>query len=459
MKRIVPLAIFAFALSAAADPPFPGARIPGTSGSNLDTLPTNESGNQFSTGGGSARNVQWAKDWFLAFDGDTVSFPNITAVNTIKLDAGTPRTLSGIRVMTWSGANNQANAYKNLSFWGSADGTTWTELGGQGGQTMSYGTWVSYTPASAGPFRYFEIRSCALGWITEAEFYSADDMVETMQPVAWADASLGAADRAGGVRFSGTLAHAAAGSAEVVVYVANKDFGDDAAAWAANGSRHSAGTVASGASWTLDVPLQAGLWHARAFAVSGGGASASQRTETFAVGATPVFPPAYVSYGGSSKARFQYDGDVSTHGDENNANWIVLDVRNLVNAAGKEIRPVSLKLWAGLNAQVPYLAWLWARGTVVEASWDDAAWSGTALSGVTQRTVSQASDPGVTWTRVADATGNTEILSQVYEVALPDSFLRKPPKFLRVRNVTLSYLAEVEVRALRPSDGTVVLVK
>ena len=454
MKRLLPLLFLP--VVALAD--FPGAVIPGTPGSNLDRLPCPSNGG-FSTGNGYG-NVRYAEDWFLAFDGETGTFPNTDGGNKLTLDAGTPRTLSGIRAMIWEDANKyQSAAFSRFSVWGSADGGTWTEIAGQNGTQMPAGQWVEYTPASSGPFRYFEFRSCPMCWAKEIELYSEDLMVESKRPEPWATTAPGSADRPAGVLFSGTLTRAPEGSAEVVVYVDAKDWGDDAAAWAAHGTSHSAGTVASGATWSVDIPLGRGLWHARAFALSGGTASASQRTESFVAGGTACFPPAFVSYGDSGKERYQYDGDASSHGD-GAASWIVLDVRNLANAAGKELRPASVKIWAGLNAQVPFLAWLWSRGAVVEASWDDATWSGTRLSSVTARTVSNASEPaGLSWTRVADATGNLERMSVVYEIALPDSFLRRPPNFLRLSNVPLSYLAEIEVRGLVPDDATVIVVK
>lgn len=408
----------------------------------------------------------WSGDCFWAFDGDTSTFPNNITSNLLKFDAGVARSISKIKLLPWN--NSAANGrYNNLAIYGSADGLTWDKLVDNGGQAQNISTWFEYTPEngeSFGSYRYFEIRNCYLGWAKEVEFYSNDLMVETYRPRVWGELdnrTLGAADDADGVYLSGKLINVAGADDNVVLYVATKDCGTNEQDWIENGAVYEIDDIAADGKWSTKIKLNRGLWYVRAFAKSGAISSASQRTESFLVDSTPLYPVGYSNYG-SSRANLMYDGSTDTCGDSANAGKfpLILDVRNLSDSNGKQVWPASVKMWSAKSAQALYLAWTWSRGTIIDATWDDLDLSMETLNtSVKGRTVYTCTLPSANWVRITDASGFIEKNGPVYEMTLPKSFKANPPKYLRVRGAPLNYVAELEIRTLPLIDGLVIIVK
>lgn len=408
----------------------------------------------------------WSGDCFWAFDGDTVTFPNNLNSNTLRFDAGVPRSVSKVRFLPWN--NSAANgAYNNMTVFASVDGESWDKIIDNGGTAQDINTWFEYAPTegdSFGKYRYFEFRNCKLGWGREVEIYSNDLMIETYCPRIWTETDkrvLAAADSQDGVYFSGRLINAPAGGTGIVVYIAAKDYGFDEQAWAKKGIAYEVATVGADGAWSTNIKLDRGLWYSRAFVKVGEISSASQRTESFVVDSGVYYPDGYSSYG-SIGAYKMYDGSTDTCGDSANKGQfpLVLDVRNMQDANGNAIWPASIKMWTAKSAQAMYLAWTWARGTIIDASWDDITLSKETMNDmVKNRTVYTCSLPEMNWVRITDASGFVEKQGAVYEMTLPRSFKTNPPKYIRVRGAPLNYVAELEIRTLPSVDGSVIIIK
>lgn len=470
-------ALAATALQASAT--LAGAKIPGLGFSSAG-MPASEP----NTGG--------AQEWdaFSLFDGDLGTYYNANWDNPaaeVVFDAGTPRSVTGWRAAMGSDYSKYSGDLY-LSIYGSDDKSSWTQIDRQPttslpGFANQYAEF-SLNAASA-PFRYFKfvceyyvtVHADDWSWsyqtidtsrgtdglagldFREIELWSEEAMPEADPPAVYGSNGLGALDAAGGVVLSGTLRN---GPADVEVWCARRDLGDERDAWAADGSAICVAIpgVGDGAAFSATFPsLGKGRWYWRAFAASGETFSASQQTRPFATGTGASYPVAYVN---SSQFWNSWNASLGDFADSATASWIVFDTGSAMSGS---YLPSSIRFWPRTDNKI---VWNRIRGTKVYASWatdiDWSAFTGTGAPGE-GRTIKYdgvnneaATEPGgFGWQEVATGEMLIEYGAECVELPLPDFETR--PAYVKISGIYWGNTKEIEFRKYYASRGLSVIVR
>lgn len=400
------------------------------------------------------------RDPWALFEGDPHRFMTM-AYNPsdmkITYDTGDIHNLVTFRFYSYD--QHSPGRAKNMKVYGSSDNSNWTLVHDQGGVNPAYDEWTTVDFANPGSYRYYKIESLEYGQMGEIEFLTDDTLLKSERPCPWGvNYALGAADAADGVKVAGTLKFAYAGSATVFGYYADQDYDNDATAWARHGTRFNVGTVQEGASFSVNVPIQAkGVHYLRLFAQNTDDSIvASQRSEVFVVGGRPYCPKAYTNYADASKGVRWYDGNVSNFGDDNgNGHDLVFDLASIPEG----FRVASMRVWPRIdNSGAKYWQWSRSRTGEILASDTDAVFSGTAISAGTNDVTSVSSMPSQTWTHVAYLNDwIQEFDPKVQEIVLPKEVGNS--KYLKLTHVSYNQLCDVELRLCRiGGKGTVIVL-
>lgn len=440
---------------------------------------------------------------------DYVGGDYVAKVNTAGLwpiyDAGSPVLVTALRIKGYPEGNQSfseqvcTGRMGLFSVYASNDKEDWTLCWQGRGETLStaFETWQVRNAATGAmtvytnsvvanvyddsdkpfstPYRYYRVEASPSSSIpysghrainvSEFSLWTESLSVTAHRPRPFAgntalnssDAKLNTDDDADGVAFSGVLACAPAGSADIHVCVADADYGADYAAWQAAGRDFVlARGVASGSAFSARLPLPKGVRTTRIFAVSGDAVAPAQIAYRVAVGTEAAYPPCHQSgFGSSGKAN--YDASFANYCDWPQgypAVWI-FDCTEL-----GEFYPASIRFWR--RRSTLHVEYMRPRSAVVSVTDDDIAWPDdeTDLSDASRaffyRSAEEATDAN--WRQVEDLSWTqTDVTPSCYDVAIPPELGRRA-KYVKITNIGFAAASEFEIRILR-REGTLVLVK
>ena len=404
-------------------------------------------------------------DALSVFDGnestkmdDNAYYDAGSARGVIGYDAGTARHITGMRVKQTSGWPDR-NQYIKLQ--GSNDGETWTTVVENTGTIVGNSSFTEIAAnTEAGSFRYFKIVNSKVNDLTDVEIISDDILVKVDAPQVWADTSLSAADATEGVLLSGTLVYAPS-DAQVTIYVAPRDLGDDESKWKAHSTASLAlsDAVSVGSAFSGRIAgLKAGRYYWRAFATAGEKTGTSQVPRPFVVGSTDSAAPLYMNLKGTGDNDLYriYDatlddkfGNIST-----NTVWFTFDCSGVASTQ----MPAALKFW---SVSAYRRTWNSLRGIKVDVSYDKPVsdWSAEELSdwGGRWKYMGATEPEGLTWTTVATGEVFTDIQSDIEELVLPK--FDKNPTYIRIRDLYKGQAKEVQLRLVKRPTGFAILVR
>ena len=312
-------------------------------------------------------------------------------------------------------------------------------------------------------YRYYRIEASPdadFHTVNAGEFslWTPDFCVFAKRPVvATSLSALDSPDDPDGVSFRGTLTHAPAGTADVLVAIDREDHGADLAAWRAAGARvvTLAPALASGADFSAKVSgIGKGIWHSRTFAVSGNAETASPVTFRFAVGAAAEYPAAHMSgYNGPA----MYNGNLGDWVD-NNSGYQAVFVFDCTDMADRF--PAAIRYWCRVGTlDVEKIR---GRTAVVSVTADDIDWPDSeTVSSTSPRALkwdSANTQSSADWTTVEDLSWTQmDWMDCCYDVVLPEN-LARTAKYVKIENVSMGHAREFEVRTLK-KGGLVILLK
>lgn len=131
-------------------------------------------------------------DAWKAFDSSATywSPSNGSANHTLTIDLGAPLTVATYTIQTPATLDGQLTGW---TLHGSNDGSAWTLIDTRSGQTITSAT--TYTPATGGAFRYFQLRQTAVGSsgaygsVSELRFATFTPAAMSLRSTAWAVAT------------------------------------------------------------------------------------------------------------------------------------------------------------------------------------------------------------------------------------------------------------------------------
>lgn len=498
MKRILPLLFLPVLASAAV--PVPGGYAGGQVGisfagprtfSNFKTASTDDP-------------VVLVDD-FVHGDGSYVTKVDTAGMWPIY-DAGSPVLVTALRLKGYSEGNQSfseqvcTGRMGLFSVYASNDMENWTLCWQGRGETLStaFETWqvrdaatgamTVYTNSVAAnayddsdkpfstPYRYYRVEASPSSSIpysnhrclnvSEFSLWTESLSVTAHRPRPFAgntalnssDAELGIADDPDGVTFSGVLACAPSGSADIHVCVADTDCGADYAAWRAAGSDFVlARGVAAGSAFSAKLPLAKGVRTTRIFAVSGATVAPAQISYRVAVGTEAVYPTCHQS-GSTACFNACYDADFSTFGDNDAQGYRSVWIFDCTQLG--EFYPASIRFWR--RRSTLHVEYIRPRSAVVSVTADDIAWpddetdKSSASRTYFYRPAEEATDAD--WRKVEDMSWTQmDITPSCYDVAIPPELGRRA-KYVKITNIGFAAASEFEIRTLR-REGTLILVK
>lgn len=404
-------------------------------------------------------------DALSVFDGDSntkmadYEYYGVTSARgVIGYDAGTARHITGMRVKQTSSYGDR-NQYIKLQ--GSNDGETWTTVVENNGTVVGNSSFTEIAAnADAGSFRYFKIVDSVVNDLTDVEIISDDILVKVNAPQVWADAGLSAADATEGVLLSGTLVYAPS-DAQVTIYVASRDLGDDEAKWKAHStsSLTLSDAVSVGSEFSGRIAgLKAGRYYWRAFATVGEKTGTSQVASPFVVGSTDSAAPLYMNLKGTGESDLyriydasldSYFGNIST-----NTVWFIFDC----SGVARTHMPATLKFWSVSQYR---RTWNSLRGIKVDVSYDspvsDWAAEETSEWGGRWKYMGATEPEGLTWTTIATGEVFTDVQSDIEELVLPK--FDKNPTYIRIRDLYKGQAKEVQLRLVKRPSGFAIMVR
>ena len=503
MKKLHPLlaAFAAFAAASASAIPVPGGYSGGQVGISFAGPKTFINNDTTST-----EDPIVLVDNYVAGDGDYVA--KVGAANLWPIyDAGSPVLVTAIRIKGWNeGAESLTEKVCTgrmglFSVYASNDNANWTLCWQGHGETLSkvFETWQVRNAATGAmmvytnsvvanvyddsdkpfstPYRYYRIEASPsssieysdLRCINVSEFslWTESLSVTANRPRAFAgnlaldssDAKLDAADDPDGVAFSGVLACAPAGSADIHVCVASKDCGADYAAWQAIGRDFTiVQGVASGSAFSAKVPLDKGVWCTRLFAVSDASVAPAQISYSVAVGTEAAYPPCHQS-GSSVSFENAYDSSFASYGGNEGEGYKSVWIFDCSQFG--DSYPASIRFWR--RSSTLHVEYIRARSAVVSVTDDEIEWpndetdkSSSASRSYFYRASEEATDANwrtvenLSWTQM-------DVTPSCYDVAIPPALGRRA-KYVKITNVGCAWASEFEVRTL-PKGGLTVIVR
>lgn len=479
MKKLIWPVLVAAALPALAE--LSGSRLAGyaTSTDGMPETEPNTNGRQ-----------EW--DVFSLFDGNLNTYYNANwdkPANEVVFDAGTPRSITGWRVVRGSDYSRY-NGDLYLVVSGSNDGLSWNEVGRQQTSTLpgfedQYGEHQLAAPSAL--YRYFKFECVYFktehnddwSWsqtivdaskgnngyqgldFREIELRSEDVTPVAALPQVYATNAPGSSDSVAGVVLSGVLRN---GAATVEVYCGRKDCGDDYDAWKRSAARSMSALVEKDGAFSFTFSnLDNIAYYWRAFAVVDNTTetlvAASQATRPFAVGSKAIYPEAYVN---SSQFWNSYNGNTEDCADNGTVKWQIFDVSNLADSRD---RLTSIRLWPRTDNQI---VWYRVRALRVYVSyaknidWSDFTGTGIPGSGRTihydgANTENGTEPTGFDWQQIATGEVLTEYPNGVVELPLPR--LDANPAYIKIANIYWGNTKEVEFRTAHMNRGLVVIVR
>ena len=497
MKRILPLLFLPFVALAAV--PVPGGYAGGQVGVSFAGPKT--FGN-FKTAS--------SDDPVVLVDNYVAPDSYATKVDTAGLwpiyDAGSPVLVTAIRLKGYSEGNlafseQVCTARMGLfSVYASNDMQDWTLCWQGRGETLStaFETWQVRDAATGAmtvytnsvvantyddsdkpfstPYRYYRVEaspSSSIAYsshrcinVSEFSFWTEGLSVTAHRPRPFAgntalnsgDATLDAADDPDGVTFSGVLACAPSGSADIHVCVAGTDCGADYAAWKTAGRDFIlARGVASGSAFSAKVPLGKGVWNTRVFAVSGETAAPAQISYRVAVETAAAYPPCHQS-GATASFNTCYDANFSTFSDNESQGYKSVWIFDCTELG--DFYPASIRFWR--RRSTLHVEYIRPRSAVVSVTDDDIVWpddetdKSSASRTYFYRATEEATDAN--WRLVEDLSWTqTDVTPSCYDVAIPPELGRRA-KYVKITNIGFAAASEFEIRILR-REGTLILVK
>ena len=499
MKRILPLLLILPTLASAAVP-VPGGYAGGQVGISFAGPRTFKNDRT-----ASIDDPVVLVDNYVAGDGSYV-----TKVDTAGLwpiyDAGSPVLVTALRL---KGYNEGSVSFSEqvctgrtglFSVYASNDMENWTLCWKGRGETLSTGfeTWqvrdaatgamTVYTNSVAAatyddsdkpfstPYRFYRVEASPKGSlpysdhnclnVSEFSLWTEGLSVTAHRPRPFAgntamnssDATLDTADDPNGVTFSGVLACAPSGTADIHVCVAATDCGADYAAWQAVGRDFTlAQGVASGSAFSAKVPLDKGVWNTRIFAVSGATVVPAQISYRVAVGTEAAYPPCHQS-GSTLCFDACYDANFSTFGDNDAQGYKSVWIFDCTQF--DDSYPASIRFWRRRSSL--HVEYIRPRSAVVSVTADDIAWpddetnKSSASRTYFYRSAEEATDAD--WRKVEDLSWTQmDITPSCYDVAIPPELGRRA-KYVKIANIGFAGASEFEIRTLK-KDGTLILVK
>ena len=392
----------------------------------------------------------------MVVDGDLSNY--IEAQNrTLIADMGTPRLVTLLRL-----APRHDVAWRCTFTLMSANDPNgpWTTLARQG-ETLTANAFTYFPTGATEPLRYYKFDGMAANYnnFGELRFHGTGLFLSQKTIDAHASETLDSAYLTE-VPVTGTLQSVPAGAtgAHLYAYAARDDFGDNRAAWQANGKVFDFGEVAAGADYSGTLTgLDKGIWHCRVFAVADGTVAASQATGSFTMGAKHVYPTMYVSKKNLATA---YDGSVTSYTDDSTTpGWWIFDLSDI--KSWQELR--AIRQWPRTDAGWNGLARL--RGSSVQVCYDEIDWGELVTETITKvdgaRTIKVVSgEPsGVIWEQFrnfADLQPRTWNERKVYETLLPRVKGRRP-RYLRISNYSYGSNCEFEFCTLHKPGFAIVV--
>lgn len=265
------------------------------------------------------------------YDGNYSKYIEVVAADVGALmDFGTPRHVRAIALVPRSDSGLESRS-QYFKAWGSNDLKNWTLVHtnfvkGVGGRmnefAVSSGIWqiAAYRWLYVGNIERLNVQE--LGAVTDELLVEA-----TAAANPFASDGTGSGDAAAGVLLKGRVLATDPTPATVEAFAADRDYGDDYAAWTAHGVKADVGTVTPGESFSVRVAnLPVGRCFARLFARRGDEISSSQPIPPFVVGSQMSYPRVYVS---SSSLGFVFDGSLTLADNIAASNWAVFDFSNV----------------------------------------------------------------------------------------------------------------------------------
>lgn len=415
----------------------------------------------------SIKNTKNGCDPFFAIDGYMDTRVDCGGDNTIyplTYDIGEPKVVGVFRmVFPGSGEGAPGNGHivdrmNGLEVYGSNDRTNWTKLTSQAEvqntlENMA-GQWLDFLMLNPGKYRYYEIRGIKFTNIAEMEFVAEEMGLKVDPPTVWASTDLGAADDAEGVTITGTLCNSPSEETEIYGYIAKDDYDFNEAAWAANGTKFVVeGDFKTGDAFTTKVPVAGkGRFYVRLFAKAGEEKTSAYRTWSFVAGGKAVTVPAYLSHDYLSK---WYDGNIGNYADVNDAASIIFDLSNV--PASDYV--AAVRVWPRSTGN-NFVEWIRHRPMRVWVSYEGEI-TGSGETKVAGREVFMlGSETGTDWVlAVPNFNDALSQLARLEELLLDLGKKERHPKYIKIDNVVLNNLNELELRTLRESGGMYLIIR
>lgn len=410
--------------------------------------------------------IVFGGDPFYAIDGRDDSRVDIN-VNDLRLayDLGEAKHVGAFRMIfpkNGVGDNYIVDRMGELAVYGSNDKANWTLLTSQaqvGHELYGHaGEWLTYPVLVNGKFRYYEVRGLKYGNVLEMEFVAEEMGLKVDPPSVFGATDPNAADDPAGVTVSGVLTYSPSEETTIYGYWADEDFDADEAAWAAKGTRFAVtGAYKTGDAFSTKVPVAAkGRHYLRLFAQDGEEKTSSHRSWGFNIASKVAAVPCYVSHStGKESLQNWYDGNVNNYCDTGTACSIIFDLSKIPSSdylAGIRIWPRS--------GSGNYVEWVRHRTMKVSVSYDEGAITGSGETLVAGREVYQVADSSAVtnWQQLDEFINDAVVpVAKVEDLMVTLPKKQRRPHYLKIENVALNNMNELELRTVKGASGLIVI--
>ena len=397
-------------------------------------------------------------DPYLAIDGNLSSRVDCGGETGYPLvyDVGEPKRVGVFQMVFPGELSGYLDRMRGLMVYGSNDRTNWSKLTSQAevGLELAAGVWLEYPILNPGNYRYYKVGGLKYSNIAEMRFVSEDMSLSVDPPALWASTDLGAADDAEGVTIKGELVNSPSEETEIYGYIAKDDYDFNEAAWAANGTKFTVeGDFKTGDAFTTKVPVAGkGRFYVRLFAKAGEEKTSAYRTWSFVAGGKAVTVPAYLSHDYLSK---WYDGNIGNYADVNDAASIIFDLSNV--PASDYV--AAVRVWPRSTGN-NFVEWIRHRPMRVWVSYKGEI-TGSGKTLVENREVFMLdSETGTQWSLAVPYFNDAVVsLARLEELLLDLGKKERHPKYIKIDNIVLNNLNELELRTLRELGGMYLIIK